>query len=536
MKTTIYATIAFAALLPTAAMAQSAIDAYNITPTELRGSARFVSMGGAFTSLGGDISCMTQNPAGLGIYRSSDIGLSFDITMRKYKSEANGGIDKNSETGAKFDNFGYVGVSNRSGALRAIQWGVSYNRLASFDRLSSGYVNPTNTSLSNYIASYTNGTDSYDLILENGYNPFTDSDADWLSALAYNSYMISNDISDTSYAGLHRGSAVGDAEYSIRERGYSDEYNIDFSGNVSDMFFWGIGLGIVDMQYSRDAGYNESIENGYVYDTRNDRLSNGNAFFDLYNYQHISGTGANLKFGVIVRPIEMLRVGAAIHTPTWMHLVHSGFSGVDYTYTPNNNANLTYSGNVETPNYEYTSKLNTPWRFMLGASVVLGTKAIISADYERVAYNNMSLKEQSYGRWGGYVENSYANSDIKDYFKAADIFRVGAELRLLPSLSVRAGYNIQMSAVKEGVRNANSTTMIYTSGTEPSYTFYNDTQNITVGLGYRYRSWYIDAAFQHTTQSGTYHAYTPFAGAGHTPSANITNTYNNIVISTGIRF
>lgn len=512
--------------------AQSAIDAYNISPTELRGTARFVSMGGAFTSLGGDISCMTQNPAGLGIYRSSDIGLTFDLTMRSYKSATNYRNDKNSETSFKFDNFGYVGVVNLKGAMSTFQWGISANRTASIDRLSSGYILPTKSSLSNYIASYTNGVDSYDILHDDSYNPFYDSSEDWLSILAYNSFLINNTSSDTEYAGLYNNGTKGDAMFKIRERGYSYEYNIDFAGNVSDIFFWGAGVGITDLEYTRENDYSESMENALVYNTENDVLMPGNAGFGLYNYQHISGTGANLKFGVIVRPIEMLRIGVAIHTPTWLHLLHTGYGDVDYSFTAADGT--TNSGKYGTPDYnEYTSKLNSPWRFMLGASTVIGTKAIISADYELVAYNNMTLKQQNYDRFGGYIDNTYANQDVKEYFKGANIFRIGAEYRLLPELSLRAGYNWQGSAVKE---SAKRNTTIYTSGTDPSYTFYNDTHNISVGVGYRYRSWYIDAAYQYVTQSGIYHAYTPFAGCSDTPSANITNTYNNIVLSTGFRF
>ena len=89
MKQTLLTALGLALLLPAGAAAQSAVDAYNITPTQQRGTARFISMGGAFTSLGGDISSMTQNPAGLGIYRKSDIGLTFDVSIRNYKTDTN---------------------------------------------------------------------------------------------------------------------------------------------------------------------------------------------------------------------------------------------------------------------------------------------------------------------------------------------------------------------------------------------------------------------------------------------------------------
>ena len=97
-----------AAVFGGSVFAQTAIDAYTITPAELRGSARFIGMGGAFTSLGSDLSCLKQNPAGIGLYRSSDIGLTFDISFRNSSGKTNTGNYKQSYTKAYFDNF-YLG-------------------------------------------------------------------------------------------------------------------------------------------------------------------------------------------------------------------------------------------------------------------------------------------------------------------------------------------------------------------------------------------------------------------------------------------
>ncbi|MBO4942792.1 MAG: outer membrane protein transport protein [Muribaculaceae bacterium] len=528
-----------------AVSAQSAIDAYNITPTQLRGTARFVGMGGAFTSLGSDISCMTQNPAGLGLYRHSDIGLTFDISMRNYKTATSDRTNSNSETKLRFDNFGYVGVINLNGIMRSFQWGVSYNRLASFDRLTSAYNLPTSTSLTNYIASYTNGIPSSDLIVEEKFDPYFDTSNDWLSILAYNSFMISNPgANQEEYRGLFQNGTKGDALSNVRERGYSDEYNIDFAGNVSDIFFWGLGIGIVDMDYRREVNYSESMDNALVYNHQTESLSSGKANFNLYNWQQISGSGANLKLGVIFRPIEMLRIGLAVHTPTWLRLTHTTYAQTDYEFLADDAVgdNPTNEGDFSTPDNNYDSRLTTPWRFMIGASLVVGPKAIISLDYERVAYDAMKLKQQSYfggdyNYGGGFTDNTYANEDVKNYFRAANIIRVGAEYRINRNWSVRAGYNYQSGNVRKEASDGNM--YISTAGTDPSYRFDNDVQNITLGLGYRYKSWYADIAYQHTSQSAQFHAYTPF-GTGNdwhqSPSAKVTDKYNNIVISTGFKF
>lgn len=546
MRTRNFLTISLLAAASTA-MAQSAVDAYNITPTELRGSARFVGMGGAFTALGGDLSTMTQNPAGLGLFRRSELGLTFDVSFRNYNTTSDMKRDIN-KTKAYFDNIGYVGTFKLDGVMNFLQFGVSYSRLSSFDRITQGYTPSTQTSLSNYVASFTNGVNSGDLLNEDKkYDPYWDSSEDWLSILSYQSMMINNPYDadgnpiDNQYLGLFQNGTVGDALYKVHEHGYTDEYNIDFAGNFGDIVYWGLGVGIVDMSYSRNTLYSESMANALVYNKAQDANTPGNAGFDLYNDRYVTGSGANFKVGLIVRPVDMLRIGFAVHTPTYLHLRHTGYGDVSYAYTPDDaidTSRPTENGTCETPPYDYTSRLQTPWRFMVGASLTIANQGLLSLDYERVAYNDMKLKQENFGTLGGsYVENTYANQDVKNQYKAANILRVGAEYRITPRFSVRAGYNYQTSNVKDEVREGRAT--VYTSGTDPSYSFDKSVNNISFGLGYRVGSWYIDATFQHTNRKSTYHAYTPWTSGGEgsvTPSASMSDNYNNLIISTGIRF
>ena len=58
---------AIIAAVPAVAAAQSPVQADALYQTELRGTARFMGMGGAFTALGGDLSTLGQNPAGIGV-------------------------------------------------------------------------------------------------------------------------------------------------------------------------------------------------------------------------------------------------------------------------------------------------------------------------------------------------------------------------------------------------------------------------------------------------------------------------------------
>ncbi len=215
--------MAVLAAVPAILMAQSAPDVYMLSQTDLRGTARFMSMGGAFTALGGDLSTLTQNPAGIGVYRRSEIGATLDISPKKITSQTGSNKIGTSKTKAYCNNFGYVGTARFDGILRTFSWGASYNRLASFDRNYRAYNASAATSLSDYVAAYTDAKES-DMMFnkETGYNPYLDSDIDWLSILSYSSFMI-NPTGSNTYRGLSQNGTVGDALSEVRESGYVDE-------------------------------------------------------------------------------------------------------------------------------------------------------------------------------------------------------------------------------------------------------------------------------------------------------------------------
>ena len=509
-------------ITPSLLMAQSAIDAYQLTQSDLKGTARFVSMGGAFGALGGDLSTMTQNPAGIGVYRSSEIGVTLDINIQGTKSNSFGSSMSEDQTKVYCPNFGYVGSLKLNGdVMPFLNWGISYGRSASFDRIYSGHMPNISTSMSNFIADFSSGYTPDDLGFTSDYNPYWHSDADWLSILSYNSYMINPIGNSTEYQGLFKNGTTGNAEFYVQERGYVDEYSINLGGNFVNSIYWGVGLGITDLDYINHTFYDEELTNANIPTTSGNATTNGNADYYLDNFKHISGTGVNFKAGLIFKPVNEFRLGFAVHTPTFYDLRHDFDAVTDFSYSSGIN------GSEYTEIAIFDSKLQTPWRLMASAATVLGGRAIISADYEYVAYNDMSLND-------GYGYSLYdVDQDIDNYFKGQNNIRVGAEFRVTPKFSIRAGYNYQESNVKDGAKDG--TDYVYTSGTDPSYTFDNKTQYITCGLGYRTGGFYIDAAYVHKDRESEFHAFSDFNG-NEAPRATIKDNNNSIVMSIGYKF
>lgn len=507
---------------PSMLMAQSAIDAYQLSQGDLKGTARFVSIGGAFGALGGDLSTLTQNPAGIGVYRSSEIGVTMDINIQATKTSSMGFSIKEDQTKVYCPNFGYVGSVNLdSDVMPYFNWGISYGRTASFDRIYRGGMPSISSSISNFIADFSNGYSPSELGMGDYYNPYWDSNADWLSILAYNSYMINPIGNSSNYNGLFQNGTAGDAMFSVREKGYVDEYSINFGGNFVNTVYWGIGVGITDLDYVNYTFYDEQMTNARIPDANGYNTTTGDAYIVLDNYKHISGTGFNFKAGLIFKPINELRLGFAVHTPTYYELRHDFDAISEYSF----------SSGIEGGDYTevalFDSKLRTPWRIIASAATVLGGRAILSADYEYVAYNDLTVKD-----YDGYSIKE-VNDDIDNYYKGQNIFRIGAEFRVTPQFSVRAGYNYQSSNVKDAA--ASGEDYVYTSGTDPSYTFDNKTQYITCGLGYRTGGFYVDGAYVHKNRESEFHAFSDFNG-NSAPKAIVKDNNNSIVLSIGYKF
>ncbi|MDE6051357.1 MAG: hypothetical protein K2G08_06695, partial [Paramuribaculum sp.] len=238
------ALIALLATLPIGAMAQTGFDAYQLSRNDLRGTARFMSMGGAFGALGGDLSTLGQNPGGIGIYRKSEVGFTLDIDMQSTTTTSTMDKVKDSQTKVGVNNIGYIGSSaTGSSVLPYFNWGFSYGRVNSFNRRYRGTTD-MNGSLSNYIAGFTQGINS-GYLSSNEENYWAYDHAPWLSILGYNSYMINPSAgSPDSYNGLWGNGTYGVSDFQVEERGYVDEYEINLGGNLMNTVYWGIGVGI----------------------------------------------------------------------------------------------------------------------------------------------------------------------------------------------------------------------------------------------------------------------------------------------------
>lgn len=556
MKKYIIMALALAAL-PVAVYAQSPVDAYQISQNDLKGTARFMSMGGAFGALGGDLSTLSQNPAGIGVYRSNELGVSVDLDVQSATSNYMGLEYNKKNTKFYLNNIGGVAAIRLNNKfLPNFNIGFTYNKGASFNRAYRGGIGSLKTSLSNYIAGIANSYEltEADVKSTNSYDPYNPGPQDryvpWSAILGYDSYLISPEGPEgqPNWQGQFGNGTQGSGFYNVRESGSLDEYNIAIGGNIANVLYWGMNFDIVSVDYNISSLWGESMRNAYVYNPEVGRVRQMDANWGMTNLYNMNGTGFNYQLGLIVKPIQELRLGIAFHTPTYFNLTENFYAErVDYDY-PFKDGNYYAETNDGDPTYNKVN-LQTPWKVIVSAAGVIGSKAIISMDYEWNSTRDMKYTEANDYSWGwndwddwGYYSNNSptpeqeANNQIKVMYRNTNTIRVGAECRVLPSLSIRAGYSWTSSPVTREAKD--QLTNIPTAGTLANFRLDNNTQYITCGLGYRYGGWYIDAAYVWKHMSSTYQ---PFAADPSNVAATLMDpkvTFSNsqIVLSTGFRF
>lgn len=515
-------------LTAVSASAQGALDLYSMSQTELRGTARFMSMAGAFGALGADLSTLNQNPGGIGVYRSSEIG----VTMGGVKKNVSMSDIKTTGSNFNFDNIAYVGTFRTGNETTpTFSWGISYTKALDFNRHYNGNMYGIQNSMTNYIADGSKGWSEGDLgAVKGGYDPYLDSNAPWISILAYNSFLINptSSTSKDSYNGLYTNGTSGYAEIEVQESGHLNEYNISFGGNAKDKIYWGASIGISDLAYQQYSYYGESLTDANVAYSSGSKtlLADGNAAWGLENYVRMSGAGINFKAGVIIKPINELRLGVAFHTPTFFNLHSYYYASTAYAFEatslPATSRHSNIEGTAETNDgYEGETEFDarTPWKVMGSIAGVIGGRGIISLDYERVMYNGMRTSYN--GR-----EDYDITKNVKSTFKASNEIRIGGEFKVTPKFSVRAGYSYKTSPVNDTIE------LDPTAGTVLSYTTDNTIQRYTAGIGYRYKSFYADLAYVRTNRQSDYLGF--FDNAA--PTSTIKDKNNEVAVSIGFKF
>lgn len=436
-------------------------------------------MGGAFGALGGDISSLSFNPAGIGIYRKGEFTISPGMIDSKTTSTYNGTQGVDNHMNVYLNNCGmvmsfmYGGEMNKPG-WRGTMLGISYNRTNNFNNRLTVKGKNDKSSLIDVFSASAAGVDTADL------DPFG-------SQLAYSTGLITSSSPGTYNSVLN--SYGNTQQKDVDSRGYMGETAITLGGNYSDKLFLGATFAFPNLRYSENSTYTETIEN--------DSLNTLKSFSYDQNLT-TKGTGFNFKFGMIYKPVDWIRIGGAVHTPTYFDLHDSWSSSMKATFD-------TVNYEATSPNGDFDYNLTTPMRAIGSLGFVIMKMGMVGVDYEFVDYSSSSLSSSSFK----YFDE---NTAIRDKYTSASNIRVGTEWRLAP-LSLRAGYALYGSPYRSGIND----------GSRTSY---------SAGLGFREENFFIDFGYVYTVSSEKYYMYDPMIiNAADTKTAG-----SSYMMTLGIRF
>lgn len=511
------------------ASAQTQYDAYRFSENELNGTARFVGMGGAMGALGADISVIGTNPAGIGLFRGHDLSTSFSFNSTHVKSDFGGVVMKEKKNHMSFDQLGFVystKIGNRTN-IRYVNFGFNYHKSNNLNKIFSagGFLDGMSQTwqMSNMMSGW--GTQDFDDIynyktdkdkgLPNPYDPVSSS-FPYLGVMGIRTELIG--VNDN---GQPVGWGGEKNYYNSREEGGIQQYDFNISFNVQDKMFFGVTFGVYDVDYRRSTFYSENIYDGKHL-----------GYYEMNNVHRTSGTGLDLKFGAIFRPIDdsAFRFGLAIHTPTWYNLTDAYnsniYSEIDYNFPDKDPVH--FKANENAADYlngenlqDY--RLTTPWKFNVNMGTVFGGIMAVGAEYEFAGYNH--CKFHYYDGYEMTDQNKIINEDIK----GVHTLRLGMETRITSAFSLRAGYNFSSQAFKNTAYKALNWNDMRTD-TEYNNKFSQNT--VTVGLGYRGRIFYADVAYKYNIYKSDFY---PFSDEALAP-AKLTNERHQALMTLGVHF
>lgn len=471
--------------------AQNEVDALRYSQSYFGGTARSMAMGGAFGALGADLSAISYNPAGIAVYRSNEFSISPTLFIGETDADYFGSNYSDSKYNFNFNSIGIVGsyidndfvykTDNNQVGWMNTNVAVGYNRMNNFhsSTLIEG-VNPQSSMVDYFLQeAINNGSTVNEFNTVDGY-------ADLIFDDLQTPYELVSDFSDGVYNQTQTRT--------IRTDGSIGEYFVAFGANYSHKLYLGGSLGIQVLRYEEILDHSENDVNDIKQE------------FESMNYHRkidAKGSGINFKVGMIYRPIDMIRIGAAFHTPTFFNIEEESTYFIESRLRIDD---VLYEAKSTYPINTFDYKVQTPLKFIGSIGFVVGKFGIISAEYELLDYSKTRMYADV-----DQDELNEVNKIIDEIYTTTSNIRVGGEFRNGP-FRLRAGYGLYGSPYASNEENSGATMTTYSGG-----------------FGIKDEGFFFDVAYVYSVMNEKYFLY-------GVEEANLDRTSNKIVATVGFRF
>lgn len=469
------------------ATAQNEEDVLRYSTYDITGTARYMGLAGAYGAIGADFSSLSNNPAGIGLYKKSEFTISPSLFFGNSEGSYMGNTLSDGKNNFALGNIGIVVAGAPEDRLdrspvKNYQFGFGLNRLRDFNNRAIIEGPNSESSLLDTYLEYA-GNKSPEAL-----NPFD-------TRPAFDTYLIDTVPGASEFMYINGYEYIGEFTTAIQRQtlqtsGSMNEVVLSGGLNISDKVYIGLTFGFPYMRYKQTSNYTEFNQ------TEERDLDE----FTVTENLETRGSGFNIKFGAIARPTPFLRVGASFHTPTWFNNITDKWSTTTEAYYTNGDYYRSSS-----PRGEFTYDIKTPWRVSGSAALILGRVGLISAEYTYVDYTSARLSPSA--------DFTAPNNVINNNFTQTHNLRFGTEI-LIGVMQVRAGYAYNMNPFNEGVNNAKWET-------------------ITGGVGYRGSDFFVDAALSYNMSGRDYFLY---SSQNYEAKGSLDYSNYNFLITLGYRF
>lgn len=493
--------------------AQLPEDVLRYSYFQQQGTARSIAIGGAMGSLGGDISALYVNPAGLAMYRTSEIVISPGFAANSNKANFRGTGFNSNKTGFNLGTSGAVfGNGSPYSRNKSEAFSIGISQIANFNNT---LTYKGQNDYSSYSEQFTeevarSGHANFNEVLNDPVYAFG-------SSLAIDTYLIDTFNNGSLIKGypefiLANGGSLNQ-EKTIKTTGGIYEIALGYAANTNDKFSYGLTLGIPIVSYTRNTYFMESDatgnnNNGFNYSVWNDKLTT-------------NGVGLNGKLGIIYKPASQVRLGLAIHTPSFYVLTDRESANMTTDLEDGapyqSNSSKFIDGGIGSTRYNATS----PWKFIASASYVISEasdvtkqRGFITADAEYNTYSSGSFSAvdaQTTTDDSQYYEE--LKSVIKANYKNAFNFRLGGEMKF-NTFMVRLGGAYYGNPYKDGQLSSNIT-------------------QLGGGIGYRNKGIFIDLGYAYVMHKDVNFPYLLQDKAN--TFASYKNNQNNVLLTVGFK-
>ncbi len=473
--------------------AQTIRDVVRYSMVEPGGTARFIGVGGAMGALGADFSVLSTNPAGLAAFRRSEFTFTPALSHARVRETLSGEGNRtvaDSKTNMTIANAGMVIASrplNANWTNKAFGFGVNqaahFHRNASFDGRSAGSITDRWLELSQGLS-------------PQNLDPFEGGPAYDAEAI----FRPDPDNFPSDYTSDFPIGAAVQKSQTIRNSGSISELVFSYAGNYRELLMVGMTLGVPFLNFEETRTYRETDERGEI------------EFFEDLTYTErlrVSGTGINLKAGFIVRASQLVRLGAAFHTPT-LYGLDEGFSTeTKYDYLLNG---IVQNGEALSPEGSFQYQIRSPWRVIGSAGFIFGRNGFVSAEVEWLDYSRSQFRFNQTTNEADLAYETELNDEIAGQLRAAVNLRLGGEFAW-EKHRIRGGYAYLTDP--------------FLTGEDPSH-------QLSLGGGIRGEYFFLDLVFLHRMQSVRYEPYL----TAEAPFSSVASdrTQNRLLATIGVKF